>query len=353
MAVSHVKSVTIGDFTGTVTAFNSQGSTVTVAATDLARPSDWNSVHNQYFTLTGNTTGGSTASGTNVVFAASGGASIGVSGGNTIYISAPVDVATLSSWMNVPYVTNTQTANPTQSTFHIFPIQPHNLVTCAKIRFLSTISIASSSFASTANTTFSYNQQETHRWVLYSRQTDASSMQLSSVSSGSASLRYSANIGYGSASNTQQQHTFGLTYFDEAGSKTFSTTYSTSNVSTIAISTAAQLTVFTGLQHMDFPFEASLSPGDWWMAVNRSTTFTSQGTNLSGIRVQHSLWGISQVNSAIGEFGVVNAASQQMMLGLGSVTTVGGAVATTINFADISSSASHLLPIVKFGRGLA
>ena len=139
----------------------------------------------------------------------------------------------------------------------------------------------------------------------------------------------------------------------KAGSQTFSTTYSTSNVSTIAISTAAQLTVFTGLQHMDFPFEASLSPGDWWMAVNRSTTFTSQGTNLSGIRVQHSLWGISQVNSAIGEFGVVNAASQQMMLGLGSVTTVGGAVATTINFADISSSASHLLPIVKFGRGLA
>lgn len=353
MAVSHVKSVTIGDFTGTVTAFNSQGSTVTVAATDLARPSDWNSVHNQYFTLTGNTTGGSTASGTNIVFAASGGASIGVSGDNTIYISAPVEMATLSTWANVPFVSGTQTMNPTQSTFAIFPVQPLQGVTCDKVRFLSTVSIASSSFASTANTTLSFNQEETHRWVLYSRQTGASSMQLSSVSSGSQSLRYSANIGYGSASNTQQQHTFGLTYFNEAGSQTFSTTYSTSNVSTIAISTAAQLTVFTGMKMMDFPFAGSVSAGDWWLAVNRSTTITTQGTNLSGIRVQHSLWGISQANNIVGEFGVVNAASQQMFLGLGSVTTVGGAVATTINFADISSSASHVLPVVTFGRGLA
>lgn len=352
MAVSHVKSVTIGDFTGTVTAFNSQGSTVTVAATDLARPSDWNSVHNQYFTLTGNTTGGSTASGTNVVFAASGGASIGVSGGNTIYISAPVEMATLSTWANVPFVSS-QTMNPTQSTFAIFPVQPLQVVTCDKIRFLSSVSFASSSFASTANTTLSFNQEETHRWVLYSRQTDASSMKLSSVSSGSASLRYSANIGYGSASNTQQQHTFGLTYFNEAGSQTFSTTYSTSNVSTIAISTANQLTVFTGMKMMDFPFAGSVSAGDWWLAINRSTTSTTQGTNLSGIRMLHSLWGVSQANNVVGEFGVVNAASQQMFLGLGSVTTVGGAVATTIDFANISSSASHVMPVVTFGRGLA
>jgi len=35
MALSHVKSVTIGDFTGTVTAFQSNGSTATVAASDL------------------------------------------------------------------------------------------------------------------------------------------------------------------------------------------------------------------------------------------------------------------------------------------------------------------------------
>jgi hypothetical protein len=69
MALSHVKSVTIGDFTGTVTAFGSNGSTATVAATDLVRPGDWNSAHNQYVTLTGNTAGHSAISGTNIVLA--------------------------------------------------------------------------------------------------------------------------------------------------------------------------------------------------------------------------------------------------------------------------------------------
>jgi hypothetical protein len=96
MAVSHIKSDTIADFTGTITGFNSQGSTVTIAATDLVRPVDWNSAHNQFYTLTGNTTGNSTASGTNVLFAGSGGISIGGSTG-TIVFSGPTE-ATLTGY---------------------------------------------------------------------------------------------------------------------------------------------------------------------------------------------------------------------------------------------------------------
>jgi hypothetical protein len=88
MAVSHIKSDTIADFTGTITGFNSQGSTTTIAATDLVRPSDWNSAHNQFYSLVGNTIGNSTASGSNVIFAASGGISIGGSTG-TVVVSAP------------------------------------------------------------------------------------------------------------------------------------------------------------------------------------------------------------------------------------------------------------------------
>ena len=98
MAVSHVKSDTIGDFTGTITGFNSQGSTTTIAATDLVRPVDWNSAHNQFYSLTGNTTGNSTASGTNVLFAGSGGISVGGSTG-TVIISGPAPV-TLTRWQN-------------------------------------------------------------------------------------------------------------------------------------------------------------------------------------------------------------------------------------------------------------
>lgn len=78
MAVSHIKSNTIADFTGTVTVFNSAGATTTQLATALVRPSDWNSAHNQYVTLSGNTAGASTLSGTNIVF----------QGGNNVVLSA-------------------------------------------------------------------------------------------------------------------------------------------------------------------------------------------------------------------------------------------------------------------------
>ena len=87
MAVSHVFSATVADWTGTITNFDSRGSTQTVAATNLVRPSDWDSAHNQYYTLTGNTTNASTASATNVIFSGGNnitlrgdGASVGIQG---------------------------------------------------------------------------------------------------------------------------------------------------------------------------------------------------------------------------------------------------------------------------------
>lgn len=90
MSVTHLKSNIVADFTGTVTVHNSQGSTTTVAASDLVRPSDWNSAHAQLWTLTGNTTQNSTASGTNIILAASGGGvSVGGSNGSLV-VSGPV-----------------------------------------------------------------------------------------------------------------------------------------------------------------------------------------------------------------------------------------------------------------------
>ena len=89
MAVSHAKSDTIADWTGTVTVGNSAGGTNTVAATDLVRPADWNSAHNQFYTLSGNTNNASTASGTNVVLAGSGGVTLDGSTA-TIVIRGPL-----------------------------------------------------------------------------------------------------------------------------------------------------------------------------------------------------------------------------------------------------------------------
>lgn len=109
MAVSHVKSDTIADFTGTFTGFNSQGSTTTIAATDVVRPSDWNSAHNQFYTLSGNTTNASTASGTNVVFSAAGNLTIGGSTGSLVF-SAGYSIYSLE---NFPRINTANVSNMT------------------------------------------------------------------------------------------------------------------------------------------------------------------------------------------------------------------------------------------------
>jgi hypothetical protein len=87
MAVSHILSSPIANMTGTVTVFNSLGSTVTANATDLVRPQDWNSVHNQFMTIAGNTAGASTMSGTNIVF----------QGGNNVTLSANAQTLVFSA----------------------------------------------------------------------------------------------------------------------------------------------------------------------------------------------------------------------------------------------------------------
>lgn len=64
MAISHAFSNTVADGTNT----------------GIVRPIDWNSAHNQFLTVTGNTSGQSTFSGSNIVFGA--GANITISGVN-------------------------------------------------------------------------------------------------------------------------------------------------------------------------------------------------------------------------------------------------------------------------------
>lgn len=79
MAISHAFSNAVPDATGTLTIWYG-ATTATVAATDIVRPSNWNSAHDQYLTIAGNTAGQSTFSGSNIVIG--GGPNITISGVN-------------------------------------------------------------------------------------------------------------------------------------------------------------------------------------------------------------------------------------------------------------------------------
>lgn len=283
-------------------------------------------------------------------FAGSGGASVGMSNGSVV-ISAPTGGGggvTLSKWAWPNLQFNNQTQQFLQSTFAVWPLMAEE-ISFNWIRFAKSVSLASTSFASTANTTFSFNQAETHRLVLYSRGTGASSQSLQSVMSTSASIGYSLNVYYGSATNTSQGHSMGITFPVSDGTSSFSTQYNTSNLSTFAINTGNN-TRLTGMKMFDIGWSTSLSNGEYWAAYNVTTASTTQGTNLSGARLLMSNIGMSMPNNTIGLFGNANNASIQWQSGIGSFTTVGGATTASMGFSNVSSSASHVIPHMSFLR---
>lgn len=288
---------------------------------------------------------GTPASAGTVVFSNSNGVSFGING-NTV--TASINGApTLSSFANVFYKPAAQTNQALASTFDVLPIVLSNPVSFNYLRLLNSISIASTSLASTANTTYSYNQAITYRGVLYSKNTGASSLSLASVSSFSAGLTYSLNAAYGSASNTSQYFTMGITYPISTGTSSFSTLYTTNNLSTQALSTG-NFTRLTGYKYLDIPFAGTLPAGDYWLAINASTTQTTQGAAaLSAARLLYSTIGFSQNNNTFAYFANGNNATVQAQMGVGSFTTNAGATTASLAFSNISSSASHFIPYMS------
>lgn len=107
MTIGHFKSVTVADGTNA----------------DIVRPSDWNSIHSLAYTITGNTAGVSTVSGTNIVLA--GGSNVTVSasqaaGQATLSFIAPTQSAfVLSNSNGVSFGTNGSTVTATVKTDYL------------------------------------------------------------------------------------------------------------------------------------------------------------------------------------------------------------------------------------------
>lgn len=209
MALYHSKTNTIADWTGTVTVGNSTGGTQTAAASNLVLPSDWNSVHVQALTLSGNTSGQSTVSGTDIVLA----------GGQGINLSAATaaGVATVSIGLNdiltgFPLIVPASTGSFTRGAIGVstgsvfcYPFWLPGYVAFNAIRMLETKSVVTTTVAATA-TISSY-------WGLYSLNGETlsliSSLSLGSsltLSSGSATISFASQTsasGYAYVSTTR------------------------------------------------------------------------------------------------------------------------------------------------------
>ena len=293
MAVQHVYSNAVADGT----------------ATSVVRPSDWNSYHNQYLTISGNTAGQSTVSGTNIVLqggnnvtlsaaTAAGAATIIVSGGNTsqflttamqsdagsdfvaatgvvngtnitgtvgsnglsLSVANPGGGAamTYSHWMPFPTGNNTSAFSSGQNTIYMQGLIPDNYYAVSNVEMMVSMSYTSTSNARTQAHTINYG--------LYEYGTGASSNSIQSIATSSF---------YISMSNTAN-NSAGLTIGNSAGS--FTTTSAGSNIFATS--------QFYGPRYLYLPFTTTLQAGkEYFFAMHNSSASTgnSGGIGLSGI----------------------------------------------------------------------
>ena len=382
MALYHAYSQTVGDGT----------------ATSVVRPSDWNSGHNQFVTLAGNTAGASTISGTNIVYqggnnvtlsgtgstiiisGGNGGANFAawelegantagttgttlttsgafyLSGGNNITLSGNSNTiviqgaaagggTTLSAWANNLYQFNSSTIQPRQSTSNVFPAFVNDAISFDHIRFPMTVSIGSTTVATTANTTFSQGVFYTFNAGFYTTSgTNATSLR--SALTTSAGMTHQISVQAGTA-GSQYSVTYAATYplNTVGGTSSFSASYaaSTSNLSLVT----TQMTNFTGMKHFEISMASSLAPNMYWINYGVSSATSTAGiAGLSAAFLVHSNWAMSQPNNTWGLFGQANNASIQAITGVGSFTTAGGGTVAGFGFSNISSQANHPVPYI-------
>lgn len=280
----------------------------------------------------------------NVVFAGTNGIllsqSTGAAGSNATISIMPQPI---SAWANQPYMPNSQTIQPRQSTSVVFPAYVNNAISFDHIRFPLTVSMGSTSLATTANTTFSAGVFYTFNVGFYET---LSSNATSLVSALTTNAFITETIGVSANANGSQYTVqFGITHPTQTGNSNFGSTINLSNAS-FQISTTG-LTAFTGMKHFEIPLAASLDPNMYWVAYGVSSTTSTQGiAGLSSPLMLHSNWGMSQPNNAWGLFGQANNASIQNISGNGSFTTAGGGTVAGFGFSNISSSASHVIPYI-------
>lgn len=215
MALYHVKSNPVGNATGTVTIWNTQGSTTTTPASSLVQPQDWNSAHLMGMSLSGNTAGVSSVSGTDIVMV----------GGNNITLSASqgASIATISFVgpspqtpqslyvPNQPASTNSQPYGAQgQSTASVLftPLDIYVPIAFDALRVLDFLSFISSAGAA--------SQTVTRAWGLYSNNNGT----LSQISSSAVNYYVSVSSVSGTVSFPTSTNSAGYTQ----GSTTFTTT---------------------------------------------------------------------------------------------------------------------------------
>ena len=288
MPITHHFSNAVADATGTVTFWNG-ATTDSAAATNLVRPSDWNSGHDIRYNLSGNTTNASSASGTDVIFSAGPGIVMGGSTGTLV-----VQGKHVSDYEPTPMGNNSSFSSFGQNTLYFQAIHPLQNISMTAIEHTVSLSSATSSISHGVSETMSYG--------FYSRDQGANSTRFSLVGTSSFS------VAAGFSSNLSGSLSMG-----NAG-----TSYTTSSAGTVFGS------VLSGQKALSLPFGTTLEQGQDYLYAFAHSTSSTGGTG--ALRLSHLVL-TNQTNGSFGKMGnstldVANASNRnQGMLAIYTATS--------------------------------
>lgn len=261
----------------------------------------------------------------------------------------------LSFWANM-YPANTNMAMGGMTNTGLMYVAPFVLPLTASAQFLrivqnrSIISTANVS-GTTANTSFTANMSHSMAIQFFTQMNGISSSSLGLYTSTLVTECWQTAI---TAGNTGSQYTVSINgTYPVMG--TYSNTTATYAASTTSYNISTQsLSLFTGARYYDIPFSASLSPGNYWIAIGIGSA-TARNAGPAAITNAHmnlsTIYGGSGGSSTLALLGAAANNSVGMFPGLGSIST-NSAIFSTSNFdmSIISSGASNPTLFFQFQR---
>lgn len=257
-----------------------------------------------------------------LVFSNANGVSFGLDNNTITATYTPGAAGPAKSYFeHIPVIQGSTSATVGASSNYVQPfILPYD-VSVSYMRMPITVSFGQTSVASTANTSYGADFQQTFWANIYSLGTGANSRSLQQLAQASATMRYVVTGSIGAASNNQTV-TQAVTIPAEGGyNNTFTTQYNTTLTSGTIVSSL--LTLFNGARGLDLLFATSLPAGAYWMAIQRSTAVTTAGaTAMTAASINYSQIFASQISNNFNLWGAnATAGSNGIELGVGVWTT--------------------------------
>lgn len=336
MAVYHAKTSPVGDWTGTVTVFNSQGSTATIAASNLILPADHNSVHNEFYTLGGNTAVQSTASGTGVRFHGLGNITM-VGSTGTVGISGH-DAFRLSG--------NTNNASTVSGTNLVF----QGLGGITLVGSTGTIGISAATGGGGATVDGYVEPFFDREWLAAQIGNNQLFLQPMNLRAAVAmdNILWPNNFSNATNSSGSATLTLQIGIYTRTNSTLSLLTSVSASFAMTASGTVGSYSLYGGVREFPIPLTTTLNADNYWIGfLSRTTTGGAAGMTWSNFVA-------SNINSAYsGRWSSANNATNQWVMGLGSFNTTTTAIRDSIALSQINGSAAvNLRPVIyRLGSG--